>query len=244
MRALAAQIIWHRYPTAFPLPKKRLKLCGESPSNEPHNSKSLLYEYSDSENNAEIEQSDDKTTVNSGKTCKKVCGMLNNLLETGSFGSSLSSCDSNEEFLASTENMLTEIHSKVRVLLHATEKAMSEHEREMETVVSRGTCPDNVNALFIEGDPAGRRGLDLTDQHREYLIYKGAYQPVVAKYPINTTISARKQNCVSHGTQIILSLNTALTLIKHFVSLVVYLVVKRVVPKIRGLAKELIVGTR
>ena len=120
--------------------------------------------------------------------------MLNDLLETCSFGSSLSSCDSNEEFLAGTENMLTEIHSKVSVLLHATEKAMSEHEREMETVVSRGTCPDNVNALFIEGDPAGRRGLDFTDQHREYLIYKGAYQPVVAKYPINT-ISARKQYC-------------------------------------------------
>ena len=70
--------------------------------------------------------------------------------------SSVSSCDSNEEFLAGTENILKEIHSKVSDLLHATEKAMSEHEREMEAVVSRGTCPDNVNELSIQGDPAGR----------------------------------------------------------------------------------------
>ena len=65
----------------------------------------------------------------------------------------------------------------------------------MRDIVSRGKCPDDVNDLFIDGDPAGRVGINLTDQHREYLLSKGPQNSMLDSYPVNPSIPARNRNC-------------------------------------------------
>ena len=65
----------------------------------------------------------------------------------------------------------------------------------MRDIVSRGKCPDDVSDLFLNGDPAGRVGINLTDQHREYLLSKGPQNSMLDSYPVNPSIPALKQNC-------------------------------------------------
>ena len=65
----------------------------------------------------------------------------------------------------------------------------------MRDIVPKGKCPDDVSDLFLNGDPAGRVGINLTDQHREYLLSKGPQNSMLDSYPVNPSIPALKQNC-------------------------------------------------
>ena len=73
--------------------------------------------------------------------------------------------------------------------------AFVQHEKGMKDIVSRGKYPDDVRDLFISGDPAGRLDINLTDQHREYLLPKEPQDSMLDSYTVNLSIPARKQNC-------------------------------------------------
>ena len=120
--------------------------------------------------------------------------MFNDLFESCTVGSSITETESNEVLLRSMEKLAEEIKLKTTNLLGVAEKALSNHEKEMNSFFSDVTLPDE-NIRFIQDDPARRSNMVLTDQLREHLIAKGPCQPVLEKYPINHAISERKQNC-------------------------------------------------
>ena len=121
--------------------------------------------------------------------------MLNGLLQTLHNGRSLVDRDFKEDFLTGTTKLLTEIEYKVHDMLPVINDAFEEHEKDMRNIVSREKYYDGVIGLSISGDPAGRLGINLTSQHREYLLWKGPHRPVLNSYPVNPSISALKQNC-------------------------------------------------
>ena len=129
------------------------------------------------------------------ESCDKVHGMLNDLLQTLHNERSLVDRDFKEDFLTGTKKLLTEIECKVHDMLPIINDAFVQHEKNMRDIVSRGKCPDEVSDLFISGDPARRLGINLTDQHRKYLLSKGPQRPMLDSYPVKSSIPARKQNC-------------------------------------------------
>ena len=81
--------------------------------------------------------------------CEKVHGVINNSLGTCGYGSSLSSCSSNEEFFLSLcKNKDKEIQLKVGELIHARENTKLNHKKSMQSVAPKGKCPDNTNEIF------------------------------------------------------------------------------------------------
>ena len=94
------------------------------------------------------------------------------------------------------KRLLTEIECKVHDMLPVINDAFVKHEKDMRDIASRGKRNDGVSNLSISGDPAGRVGINLTDQHREYLQSKGPHRSMVDSYPLNPSIPAHKQNCL------------------------------------------------
>ena len=126
------------------------------------------------------------------ESCDKVHGMLNNLLQTLHNGRSLVDRDFKEDFLTGTKKLLTEIECKVHDMLPIINDSFVQHVKDMRDIVSRGKCPDDVSDLFISGHPAGRLGINFTDQHREYLLSKAPQRPMLDSYPVNSSITASK----------------------------------------------------
>ena len=114
--------------------------------------------------------------------------MLNNLLRD------LVVRDLKEHFLSGTKKLLTEIECKVHDILPVINDVFVQYEKDMRHIVSRGKPPDDVSDLFIRREPAGRLGISLTDQHREYLLLKGLYRPMLCSCPVNSYILGRNQS--------------------------------------------------
>ena len=93
------------------------------------------------------------------------------------------------------KKLLTDNECKVLDMLPVINDAFVKHEKYMRDIVLREKYPDDISNLFISGDPAGRLGINLTDQCREYLLSKGPHRPMLDSYPINPYIPACKQNC-------------------------------------------------
>ena len=112
--------------------------------------------------------------------------MLNDLLQTLHNGRSLVDRDF-KDFLTRTKKLLTEIGCKVHDTLPITNDSFVQHGKDMRDIVPRGKCPDN---LFI----SERRDINLTNQHREYSLSKGPHRPMLDSYPVNPSITVRKQS--------------------------------------------------
>ena len=64
----------------------------------------------------------------------------------------------------------------------------------MRNIVSGGKCPDGVSNLFINDDPTGRLGINLTDQHTNDIYCRK--DPIgQCSMIILSSIPSRKQNC-------------------------------------------------
>ena len=118
--------------------------------------------------------------------------MLNDLLQTLHNGRSLVDKYFKEDFFTGTKKLLTEIECKVHEMLPIINDVFVQHEKDMRDIVSRGKCPDDVSDLFISGNPAGRLGINLANQHKEYLLSKGPQRPMLDSYPVNPSIPAHK----------------------------------------------------
>ena len=129
------------------------------------------------------------------ESCDRVHDMLNGLLQTLHNGRILVDRDFKEDFLTGTEKLLMEIEYKVHDMLPIINDVFVQHEKDLRDIVLRGKCPDDARNLFISGDPAGRRDINLTDQHREYLLSKEPQRLMLDSYPVKPSIPARKQNC-------------------------------------------------
>ena len=61
------------------------------------------------------------------------------------------------------------------------------------------SADENVQteSCVISNDPAERRGIQLSEQEKKFLIPKGPHRPVLEKYPCNNAVSKTKQNSFS-----------------------------------------------
>ena len=103
--------------------------------------------------------------------------------------------DFKDDFPTGMKKLLTDNECKVLDMLPVINDAFVKHEKYMRDIVLREKYPDDISNLFISGDPAGRLGINLTDQCREYLLSKGPHRPMLDSYPINPYIPVCKQNC-------------------------------------------------
>ena len=111
--------------------------------------------------------------------------MLNNLLQTFDNGRGLVDRGFKEDFLTGTKKLLTEIECKVHNMLRVINDAFVQHDKAVRDIVSRGKCPNNASVA----KPLGNF-MNLTDQHREYLLSKRSHRLILDSCPVNPSIIA------------------------------------------------------
>ena len=99
------------------------------------------------------------------------------------------------------KRLRTEIECKVHDMLPVINDTFVQHEKDMRDIASTGECNNGVSNLSISGDPAGRLGINLTDQHREYLQSKDHIGPCSIVILLTHLYLRASRICSSnHGT--------------------------------------------
>ena len=92
--------------------------------------------------------------------------------------------------------MAFEIKQRSSELHHFANQALGNHEAIIENILSGS---DSGSSCAIGRDPIERRGINLSPLQKEFLIFKGPFQPVLDKFRINEAISKGKQNSFSES---------------------------------------------
>ena len=115
--------------------------------------------------------------------------MLNNLLQTFDNGRGLVDRGFKEDFLTGTKKLRTDIECKVHNMLRVINDAFVQHDKAVRDIVSRGKCPEMQVIFLSVAKPLGNF-MNLTDQHREYLLSKRSHRPILDSCPVNPSITA------------------------------------------------------
>ena len=99
-----------------------------------------------------------------------------------------------EQYMTSMNDLVSELKEKSSLLLNSCQEAI---EKEAEKVLSPATETVTTQPRIIRNDPAERKGIQLTEQEKNFLLYKGPHQPVLKKYPVNNAVFSSKQNSFS-----------------------------------------------
>ena len=97
-------------------------------------------------------------------------------------------------FIKSVEDFASELKEKSHFLFSSTEKAIANH---AEKVKHKPSITAGTESCVISNDPSERRGIQLNEQHKYFLISMGPYQPLLESYPCNKAIYKSKQNSFS-----------------------------------------------
>ena len=101
-------------------------------------------------------------------------------------------------FMSSVEDFASELKDKSHFLLSSTEKAIGNQAEKVNLTPSITAGTEScVESCVISNDPAERKGIQLNEQQKHFLISKGSYQPLLEGYPCNKAISKSKQNSFS-----------------------------------------------
>ena len=98
-------------------------------------------------------------------------------------------------FISSVEDFASELKEKSHFLFSSTEKAIG---NQAEKVNLKPSITAGTESCVISNDTSERRGIQLNEQQKHFLISKGPYQPLLESYPpCNKAISKSKQNLFS-----------------------------------------------
>ena len=101
---------------------------------------------------------------------------------------------SEEMFMSSVETLASQLKDKSPSLLSSAKAMESESEKTLSKPAAETV---QIKSCVMSNDPGGRKGIQLSEQEKNYLITKGPYQPVLENYTCNNTISKSKQNLFS-----------------------------------------------
>ena len=97
--------------------------------------------------------------------------------------------------MSSVEDFASELKDTSHFLFSSTKVAT---ENEAERMSSKSAAETvQTESCVMSNNPAERKGIQLSEQQKDFLISKGPYQPVLENYPCNNVISKSKQNSFS-----------------------------------------------
>ena len=96
--------------------------------------------------------------------------------------------------MSSVEDFASKLKDKSHFLLSSTEKAIG---NQAEKVNLTPSITAGTESCVISNEPAERKGIQLNEQQKHFLISKGSYQPLLEGYSCNKSISKSKQNSFS-----------------------------------------------
>ena len=99
--------------------------------------------------------------------------------------------------MASMNDFVSELKEKSSLLLNSCQEAI---EKEAEKVLSLATEIVTTQPRIISNDPAERKGIQLFEEGKNFLLYKWPHQTVLKKYSVNNP-ALNKIHSAQNGTK-------------------------------------------